>query len=128
MNDMVQKKRILFVDDEPSVLGSVRRIFFDMADVWDVSCAQSAYEALDYMEEHGPVDVIISDMRMPGMDGAALLRQVRELYPQTIRFILSGHSDQHIDAEFAERFLSKPCDADTIKAAIQQALQTKISR
>jgi HD-like signal output (HDOD) protein len=95
-----------------------------MRDEWDVGFAESGQEALTTLEEKG-ADVIVSDMKMPGMDGAELLDQVMEKYPQVIRIILSGHSDQASIMRSigpTHQYLIKPCDAETLKTAISRTL------
>ena len=92
MSDNVQKKSILFVDDDQRLLDGLRRELFCMNNKWMMKFVTSGQEALALLKEY-PFDVIISDMRMPGMDGAQLLSKVKELYPDIIRFILSGNSD-----------------------------------
>jgi len=122
-----ERKRILFVDDDPKVLESMQRIFFDMDDEWDMEFANSGQEALDFMEIQ-PFDVVVSDMRMPEMDGAELLSQVKEQYPATVRFILSGFSDKEMILRTvgpADQFLTKPCDPDVVKEAITNALNAQ---
>ena len=116
-------KRILFVDDEPNILSGLRRMLFPMRKEWKMHFCQSAQEALDHMAED-PVDVIVTDMRMPGMDGATLLQRVSEEYPQTVRFVLSGQSDKETILRTvgpAHTFLSKPCSAETLKSCVDRA-------
>lgn len=123
----MKKKQILFVDDELSILESIQRIFYDMDDEWDMEFANNGNEALEYMKVH-PFDVIISDMRMPEMDGAELLNKVKTLYPSTIRFILSGFSDKEMILRTvgpADQFLTKPCNPKVIKEAIINALEAQ---
>ena len=83
--------RILFIDDEDQVLQGLRRALYSMNKEWDMEFVNSGAKALALMAEK-PVDVIISDMIMPGMSGAELLNEVRTRYPATARFILSGHA------------------------------------
>ena len=75
------KKRVLFVDDEPKILDGLRRMLRVMRDQWDMAFVQSGPEALEILGKHR-FDVIISDMRMPGMDGAELLLEVRKRHPR----------------------------------------------
>src|SRR5258708_18407653 len=81
--------RILFVDDEPNVVHAMRRTMHCMRNEWDMEFVSSGPEALDCLAKN-PADVIVSDMRMPGMDGWQLLAEVKRLYPQTVRLVLSG--------------------------------------
>ncbi len=122
-----KKRKILFVDDEPNVLRGLRRMLYSMRNKWDVDFATSGHNALEIMEE-APFDVIVTDMRMPEMDGAQLLDKVIELYPSTIRFVLSGQSQEEVifrSVGPAHQFLSKPCDAETIKKTIQASLSLR---
>lgn len=116
-------KRILFVDDEIKILEGLQRMLRPQRQIWEMAFAPGGQAALSMLEA-APFDVIISDMRMPGMDGAALLKTVREKYPSVLRIILSGYSD--MEAAFnavpvAHQFLLKPCDQDTLRAAIDRA-------
>lgn len=86
------KTRILFVDDEPSVLSLMRVIVGQMAAEWEADFVDSGEAALARMAQQ-PFDVVISDMRMPGMTGAQLLNVVMQRYPRTVRIILSGYAD-----------------------------------
>ena len=116
--------RILFVDDERKVLESLERGLFDMMDEWDMVFAESGTEALDLMQEE-PADVIVSDMRMPGMDGASLLHEVKERHPDTIRFVLTGQVEEEgalRSVDLAHQFLSKPCDPELLQNLIARAL------
>lgn len=114
--------KILFVDDEPRILSGIERMLFDMADEWDMIFAESGAQALEHLENNS-VDVIVSDMRMPVMDGAELLKQVQAHYPTTVRIILSGHTDLEAALRavpVAHQFLSKPCDPDLLKSVIMR--------
>lgn len=113
-------KRILFVDDEPKVLAGLERMLFEFSDEWDMTFVESGQAALDAMAIE-PFDVLVTDMRMPGIDGTELLTRVHEQYPSTVRIILSGHTER--DAAMravpvAHRFLSKPCDSAVIRDAV----------
>lgn len=83
--------RILFVDDEKAILRSLKRLFYGLG--WQLYFAEDGREALGILSEHR-IDMVISDMRMPNMDGHTLLKEVQRLYPHTIRLILSGFSDE----------------------------------
>jgi HD-like signal output (HDOD) protein len=117
------KKRILFVDDEPNVLSGLQRMLRPMRDEWDMSFAQSGSEALELLAKD-PFDVVVSDMRMPGMDGAQLLTEVMRTYPQIVRIVLSGHSERETvlrSVTPTHQYLAKPCDADQLKTVIARA-------
>ena len=113
--------RVLFVDDEPNVLDSIRR---QLRKSVDIHTAASGDEALRLLQELGPVALVVSDMRMPMMDGAALLAEVRERYPATARIILSGHAEREAvvrSLPVAHQFLSKPCNAEQLRSVIERA-------
>lgn len=119
------KKRILFVDDEPNVLSGLRNLLRKQRHQWDMFFATSGAAALEELAKE-PIDVIVSDMRMPGMDGAALLTKVRDLYPQTARIVLSGHAEREAIARVvsvAHQFLSKPADAGAVQVVIERTCQ-----
>lgn len=114
--------KVLVVDDEPGVLEGIERSLFHLD--WEIFTAESGSAALDILADE-PVDVVISDMRMPGMDGAELLRLVKERYPKTLRVVLSGHTEATAAMRavpVAHQFLAKPCGADTIETVVNQAL------
>lgn len=113
-------KRLLFVDDESHILAGLRRMLRPMRDSWQMEFASSGAEALELMT-HGPIDVVISDMRMPGMDGASLLSEVKRRHPGTARIILSGQSDEERVLRTvgpAHQFLAKPCEPASLKRTI----------
>lgn len=119
-----QKIRILFVDDQPEILQGLKRMSRSMRDVWDVSFALGGEKALEMMAAEA-YEVLVTDMRMPGIDGAQLLKKALELYPNMIRIVLSGQYDidNFIRSGWsAHQFLSKPCDADTLKKTISQTV------
>lgn len=120
---MPEKRNILFVDDEVKVLEGLRRMLRSMRQEWEMSFAEGGRQALD-MLAGGSFDVIVSDMRMPGMDGAELLGEVMRTYPQIVRIVLSGHSCHEATMRsigVAHQFLAKPCDADRLKQTIDHA-------
>jgi HD-like signal output (HDOD) protein/CheY-like chemotaxis protein len=119
--------RILFVDDEPRVVAGLRRMLRSRQGGWQMRFVESAQAALLAMEEQ-PADVIVSDFRMPGMDGGQLLNQVRHRYPDTARLILSGHTaekDLMRVITIAHQFLTKPCGPDELVSAIQSVLSLR---
>ena len=118
-----RKKRILFVDDEPELLESLRDAMHIHRRAWAVTLCSSGDAALQELAQE-PADVIVADMQMPGMDGATLLSHVRDLYPTTIRMVLSGYaSPQHLTraAAVAHRFLGKPFDAAELSRLISRS-------
>jgi len=120
-------RTLLLVDDEENILSSLRRLL--RRDGYHIVCARSAAEGL-YQLAESQVDVILSDQRMPGMTGVEFLRRAKDLYPNTVRMVLSGFTDLQsiIDAvnEGAiYRFLTKPWDDERIRAHILEAFQQK---
>src|SRR5271169_4174344 len=104
-------REILFVDDDSFILNGLRSLLRKQRETWDMSFVTSGSAALETLAER-PRDIVVSDMRMPGMDGAELLYRVRELYPRTARIILSGQAGHHdlIRARpVAQQILCKPC-------------------
>ncbi len=121
------KKSILFVDDEPNILDGIQRMIRTKRGEWDVAFAGSGPEALRRMEER-PFDLVVSDMRMPIMDGTQLMAIVMAKYPDTIRFILSGFADQELILKSigsTHQFLSKPCDTTVLIHSIERALAVR---
>ena len=111
MTDTPAKTRILFVDDEPLVLQGLQRMLRPMRNEWEMAFVESGRRALEEMATL-PFQVVVSDMRMPGMNGAQFLSHVQELYPRTVRLILSGHADKDLIMKCvgtAHQFLAKPC-------------------
>ena len=111
------KRQILFVDDEPMVLKGLQRMLRKMRQDWDMTFASSGREALDVLGKK-PMDVIVSDLRMPEMDGGRLLAEVKKQHPNVVRIILSGQLDQEMtlkSVQLAHQSLSKPCDAEVLK-------------
>lgn len=124
-------KNVLFVDDEANVLSGLRRLLRGQRSIWEMDFASSGAEALKIMEEKS-IDVIVSDMRMPRMNGAELLSTVSNRYPKTVRLILSGQSEQEKVLRSigpAHQFLAKPCDPDVLIGTINRAcnLQSRLS-
>ena len=120
---MPDKKRVLFVDDEPKVLDGLRRMLHPMRHEWDMAFAGSGQEALDILARE-PFDTIVTDIRMPGMDGAELLKEVTKRYPRIIRIALSGQTDRETMfrvSSIVHQYLSKPCNAETLKSALVSA-------
>jgi putative nucleotidyltransferase with HDIG domain len=119
--------RVLFVDDEQPVLDGLRVRLRALRDKWETAFADSGPSALEMMKERA-FDVIVSDMRMPEMDGARLLRTVSERWPQTVRIVLSGYSelDQTVRlVPVAHQYLSKPCDLAALANIIERCMALK---
>ncbi len=116
--------KILFVDDEPAVLDGYKRILHRD---FELSTATGGEQALAEIHEHGPYSVVISDMRMPGMNGAQFLARVRQTAPDTIRMLLTGHADLNAAMDAVNegnifRFLTKPCEKEVLGKAITTGL------
>jgi putative nucleotidyltransferase with HDIG domain len=114
--------RIVFVDDELKILQAMGRSFHSMRNEWNMEFLSSGAAALESLARV-PADVIVSDMRMPVMDGWQLLAEVKKLYPQTVRLVLSGHADPSsvmLAVGTAQLYLAKPCESGSLKAAIVQ--------
>jgi CheY-like chemotaxis protein len=118
------RPRLLFVDDEPAVLealaANLRRGF-------DVTTATSGAEALDHLRCSSDFAVVVSDMRMPAMDGATFLAHAREIAPDAVRLLLTGQADLEATIKVVNqgqifRFLTKPCPRDTLRSAIDAAV------
>jgi HD-like signal output (HDOD) protein/CheY-like chemotaxis protein len=123
------KKRILFVDDEEFVLRGLDRLLRPMREEWDMEFVNSGDAALTRMDE-APFNVVISDMRMPGMNGAELLNEVMKRHPKTVRIILSGYADRELILRCVgstHQYLAKPCDAKTLQMTLQRAMQLEHS-
>ena len=120
-----EKARVLCVDDEPHVLDGLVR---NLRRGYDVAKATSGEEGLKVLSDDGPFAVVLSDMRMPGMDGATFLRKVRQAAPDTTRMLLTGYAQ--FEAAIAAvneggifRFLTKPCPADNLRQAFEAAVE-----
>jgi len=117
------KRRILFVDDEPQILEGLRHRLHKQRKQWDMLFAESGFAALELLAKE-PVDVIITDMRMPHMDGATLLKKVQEKYPSVVRIVLSGHAELETALRavpVAHQFLNKPSEPGVIENVVERA-------
>jgi len=117
--------RILCVDDEPNVLEALRR---QLRRQFDLTTATSGDEALAILSQELPFAAIVSDMRMPRMDGATLLSTCRQRYPESTRLLLTGYSDldsavRAVNEGRLFRFLVKPCATPDLVAAIEDAVE-----
>jgi response regulator RpfG family c-di-GMP phosphodiesterase len=123
--DRTMCERVLFVDDEPSVLEGIQRTLRKQV---DLQTAPSGAEGLRLLQEAGPFALVISDMRMPAMNGAQFMAKVREQAPDTVRMILSGQADLQatiaaVNEGHIYRFLNKPCPSDQLLAAVKDGLE-----
>jgi len=106
--------KILCVDDEPNVLKAYKR---GLRSNFAIDIATSGGEALQFIESRGPYAVIVSDMRMPQMNGIELLNTVKQCAPDTVRIMLTGNADQQTAIDAVNpgeifRFLNKPCQPE----------------
>ena len=119
--------RVLFVDDEPNILSGLRRILRPQRNEWEMVFEEGGAAALATLKE-SPCDVVVSDMKMPGMDGAEFLSRVKEEHPASIRIALSGETDSHMIyrcVQHAHQYLAKPCDVDSLVAAVKRAFSLR---
>lgn len=120
-------RRVLFVDDDPQLLSGLSKALRKHRDRWAMVFAGSGEAALAEVRR-ADFDVVISDMRMPAMDGASLLGHIRDQDPSTIRMILSGFSDRTAFVRalpVAHQFFNKPCNLTELAAAIDQACELR---
>lgn len=119
--------RILFVDDERSILNSLKRLTREL----DAECifVSSGHEALELFEQE-PFDIVVSDMKMPEMDGSILLAEIALRYPECLRMVLSGYSEQEnvlaaINKGRIWGFIDKPWDDSQLLATLSHAMNTQ---
>ncbi|MFP4038001.1 MAG: HD domain-containing phosphohydrolase [Desulfobacteraceae bacterium] len=118
-------ERVLFVDDEKNVLEGIQR---QLRKEFQVSVAQGPEEGLEAVRDKGPFAVIVSDLRMPGMDGVRFLSRVLEMAPDSVRMVLTGYADlpsaiQAVNEGHVFRFLTKPCDQETLSRVLRLGIQ-----
>jgi len=125
MTESYDNRRVLCVDDETNVLEGLERSLFES---FDVLTAKSGADGLGLIRAEGPFAAVVSDMRMPEMDGAAFLSAVKRNAPDTVRILLTGHAD--VDAAIAAvnrgniyRFLCKPCPQDQLVDTLEEAIR-----
>lgn len=119
---------LLFIDDEPNILSALKRLFRPHG--YRIFTADSGAQGLALLERE-PVDLVVSDMRMPGMSGAEVLEQVRLKHPETIRILLTGYADisstiAAINRGEIYRYIDKPWNEDEIVLTVKQALERKM--
>jgi HD-like signal output (HDOD) protein/CheY-like chemotaxis protein len=120
-------KRILFVDDEQMLLDGLRRALYNMRNEWEMVFVDHPAAALELLDQK-PFDAIVSDIRMPGMDGAELLERVKERHGSVVRIVLSGQSSKETllrSIAPAHQFLSKPCNIEELKSRLLQAFAAR---
>ncbi|HPO13876.1 MAG TPA: response regulator [Candidatus Hydrogenedentes bacterium] len=117
--------KVLLVDDDPNILAAFRR---QARKGYGRDTAESGAQGLELMAQSGPYAVIVSDMRMPEMDGIAFLAEVRRRSPETVRIMLTGNADlqtciDSVNQGYIFRFLTKPCDPETMNQALEAGIQ-----
>lgn len=120
----MSKPAVLFVDDEPNLLNGLRRYTRRKRNDWEILFAGGGEEALKLAQSR-TVDVLVADMRMPGLDGAALTSRVAAEKPSTILIILSGEAEfeqTYLAIGSSHRFVAKPCEPDRLVASIERTL------
>ncbi len=116
------KKHALFVDDEVRVLEGLRRMLHSVRNEWDASFAESAEEALEIIETTH-LNVVISDIRMPGVNGVEFFKKIKESHPRIVRIALSGQTpvENVIDSIGpVHQYLPKPCEGERLKATLNR--------
>lgn len=121
----MNKPRVLCVDDEPNILEAMRRT---LSQHWEIVTARGGEEALGLLHEHANFAVIVSDLRMPTVDGVSLLHSASERCPETVRILLTGHADTHSAISAVNdgrifRFLTKPCQGSVLRTAIAAGVE-----
>ena len=117
------KRTVLFVDDEWNILEGLRTRLHRQRNKWEMLFAQSGHAALEILQQGG-VDVLVTDMRMPEMDGLTLLRLAQRDYPRVVRIVLSGHAELEAALRaihVAHQFLTKPCEPGLIENTVERA-------
>jgi HD-like signal output (HDOD) protein/ActR/RegA family two-component response regulator len=120
-------KRLLFVDDEPRVLQGLKASLYTRRKDWDMHFAEGGAKAIELMRD-SHFDVLVTDLRMPGVDGTTLVARARADSPGTIRVVLSGHADERQSqglVSLAHRYLSKPCEPKQLEECIDRCLATQ---
>ncbi|MBT3668023.1 MAG: response regulator [Opitutae bacterium] len=120
--------KVLVVDDEEAILKGIR---LNLGRTFDITLATGPHEALNSFKENGPFEVVVSDMRMPGMDGATMLRTIKEENPEVMTILLTGHADfefggsQALQSGMLFKILNKPCPPQKLSAVIRAAIDEK---
>jgi len=127
LEQVISSATLLFVDDESNILSSLRRLFRPLG--YKILLAPGGEEGLEIMR-NSAVDLVISDMRMPEMDGATFLARVAEQWPTTMRILLTGYADMEstiaaINAGKIYKYISKPWDENEIKISVRRALEQR---
>ena len=116
---------VLFIDDDFKILNSFKR---SLTPEFKVFVAESPEEGLRMLKDKGPFSVLVSDMRMPGMNGMEVLCRAREINPDTVRVLLTGYADQQAAIDAVNkgnvfRFLTKPCGLHTLVPVLEEGIR-----
>ena len=119
------REKVLFVDDEINILAGFKR---QLRKEFVMATALGPEEGLRTLKKRGPFAVVVSDLRMPVMDGIEFLANVRKMYPDTVRMVLRGHADlqtaiKAVNEGNVFRFLTKPCHPDTLSKVLTTGIQ-----
>jgi HD-like signal output (HDOD) protein len=120
-----RRQRVLFVDDESSILEGLRAVLRPQRREWDMVFALGGPAGKQEVES-SKFDVVVTDMRMPIVDGAALLTRVKELQPHAVRLVLSGQTDPQTAMKSvftAHQFLAKPCDVEKLRSVVKRCCE-----
>lgn len=117
-------RKIILVDDDQNLLSSFKRTLAD----FELNTAASAAQALEIIDAQGPFAVLVSDLRMPGMDGLSFLSRVKDRHPDTVRMVLTGHGNMEnavkaVNDGYVFRFMTKPIATDDMKKALESGLE-----
>ncbi|MFP4657876.1 MAG: HD domain-containing phosphohydrolase [Desulfonatronovibrionaceae bacterium] len=120
----MRKEKILFVDDDTNLLDSFKRV---LRGEFEVDTAPGPVTGLQKLNKSGPYAVVVADMKMPEMSGIEFLKRVRELFPDTVRIVLTGHGDLQVSIEAINRgrifrFLTKPCGKEDMLRALEDGV------
>ena len=120
--------RVLIIDDEVPILNGIK---LNLGRTFDLTLANGGEEALKAVEEEEAFEVVVSDMRMPGMTGVEVLAKIKSMHPAIQTILLTGHADfefggsQALQSGQLFRILSKPCPPNKLKEAIEAAVRAK---
>ena len=120
--------KVLIVDDEVPILSGIK---LNLGRIFDLTLANGGEEALKAVEEEGPFEVVVSDMRMPGMSGVEVLARIKSEHPTIQTILLTGHADfefggsQALQSGQIFRILSKPCPPPKLREAIEAGIRAK---
>jgi two-component system, NtrC family, sensor kinase len=123
---MKEQIRILFVDDEVNVLKALRRVF--MEEDYEILTAEGGEQGLEFLKSHEPVQIVVSDYRMPVMNGVDFLKAVYKSWPHTVRIVLSGYADtaavvDSVNEGHIYKFIPKPWNDDELRVTIANAVE-----